>query len=307
MKKFILNCAVTGAIHTPTMAPYLPIKPADIAAQAIDAIEAGASTVHVHARDPETGMPTGDVDIMGEIVSAIHAKCNGVICITTGGGMNMTVEQRLAAVPVFKPELASCNLGSMNFALFPAASKISDWKHDWEKPYLESSKDFIFRNTFGDLDRVFEIMGEAGTKPELEAYDVGHLHSASHCFGAGQLKEPVYVQFVMGILGGIAATIPHLLHMKQTAESLFGDKCIFSTIAAGKNEFALGTTSMLLGGGVRVGLEDNLWIGPGEMATSNAQMVEKMVRIAGELGYEPCTPDETREILQLKGRDKVNM
>jgi len=307
MPKFILNCAVTGAIHTPTMAPYLPIKPADIAAQAIDAIDAGASTVHVHARDPENGMPTGDTDIMGEIVSTIHAGSNGVICITTGGGLNMTVEQRLASVPRFQPELASCNLGSMNFALFPVASKYKEWKHDWEKPYLEGSKDFIFRNTFGDLDRVFEIMAESGTKPELEAYDVGHLHSAALYFHNKQLASPVYVQFVMGILGGIASTIPHLLHMKQTAESLFGRDVIFSTIAAGRNELPMCTTSMFLGGGVRVGLEDNLWLGSGEMARSNAELVEKMVRIAREFGYEPYSPDETRDILKLKGRDKVRM
>ncbi|MBI9077344.1 MAG: 3-keto-5-aminohexanoate cleavage protein [Desulfatibacillum sp.] len=305
MPKFILNCAVTGAIHTPTMAPYLPIKPKDIADQAVEAIQAGASTVHVHGRDPENGMPTGDLDVIGEIVSSIHARSEGVICITTGGGINMTVEQRLAAVPKYKPELASCNLGSINFALFPVVEKFSEWKYDWEKPYLEGSRDFIFKNTFSDLDMVFKIMEESGTKPELEAYDVGHLHNAHYYYATKQLKNPVYVQFVMGILGGIASTIPHLLHMKQTAQSLFGDKVMFSTIAAGRNEFAMGTTSMLLGGGVRVGLEDNLWLGPGEMATSNAKLVEKMVRIAREFGYEPYTPDETREILQLKGRDKV--
>lgn len=307
MPKFILNCAVTGAIHTPTMAPYLPIKPKDIAAQAIDAINAGASTVHVHARDPETGMPTGNVDLMGEIVSTIHAKCDGVICITTGGGLNMTVDQRLEAVPKFKPELASCNLGSLNFALFPILDKIKEWKFDWEPQYLYGSRDFIFKNTFADLERVFEIMEEAGTKPEFEAYDVGHLNNAELYFRQGRLKEPVYIQFVMGILGGIAATIPNFMHMKQTADSLFGNKYLFSTIAAGRNEFALGTVSMLMGGGVRVGLEDNLWLEKGTMAKSNAELVEKMVRIAKEFGYEPATPDEARKILGLKGRDKVNM
>lgn len=306
MPKFILNCAVTGAIHTPTMAPYLPVKPQDIAAQAIEAIEAGASTVHVHARDPETGIPTGNLEIMGEIVSTIHAKCNGVICITTGGGTNMTVDERIAAVPRFKPELASCNLGSMNFGLFPVMSKIKEFKYPWEPMYLEGSKQFIFRNTFSDLERIFQIMSENGTKPEFEAYDIGHLHNLNYYFSQGALKEPVYVQFVMGILGGIAATIPHLLHMKQTADSLFKDKYLFSSIAAGRNEFAICTTAMLLGGGARVGLEDNLWLGPGEMAKSNAALVEKMVRIAKEFGYEPASPDETRQILGLKGRDQVN-
>jgi uncharacterized protein (DUF849 family) len=307
MKKFILNCAVTGAIHTPTMAPYLPIKPRDIAGQAIDAVNAGASTVHVHARDPETGMPTGDIRIMGEIVSRIHSKCDGVICITTGGGMNMTVEQRIAAVPEFKPELASCNLGSMNFALFPMIEKFKEWKHDWELSYLESSKEFIFQNTFKDLEKIFKMMNVCQTKPEFEAYDMGHLHNASFYFNRQQLEEPIYIQFVLGILGGIDATIPHLLHMKQTADALFQGKYIFSTIAAGRNEFAIGTTSMLLGGGVRVGLEDNLWLEKGKMAKSNAELVEKMVRIARELGYEPASPDETRDMLNLKGRDLVNM
>lgn len=307
MPKFILNCAVTGAIHTPTMAPYLPIKPEDIAAQAIEAAQAGASTVHVHARHPENGMPTGDLDIMGEIVSTIHAKSDVVICITTGGGLNMTVDQRIASVPRFKPELASCNLGSINFALFPVTAKFQEWKYDWEQAYLEGSKGFIFSNTFADLERIFEVMDENDTKPEFEAYDVGHLHNLHYYFSQERLKNPVYIQFVMGILGGITATIPHLVHMKQTADQLFQGRALFSTIAAGRNEFALGATSMLLGGGVRVGLEDNLWLSKGEMAKSNAQLVEKMVRIAGEFGYEPYTPDETRRVLGLKGRDKVNM
>ncbi|MFP4037125.1 MAG: 3-keto-5-aminohexanoate cleavage protein [Desulfobacteraceae bacterium] len=307
MPKFILNCAVTGAIHTPTVAPYLPIKPEDIARQAVEAVEAGASTVHVHARDPETGIPTGNTDIMGEIVSEIHAKSNGVICITTGGGLNMTVDDRIASVPRFKPELASLNLGSINFGLFPMLRKHKEWKYDWEPGYLEGSRDFIFRNTFADLERIFQVMKENNTKPELEAYDVGHLHNAHYYYSMGELARPIYVQFVTGILGGIGATIPHLLHMKQTADGLFGEGYLFSTIAAGRNEFALGTTSMLLGGGARVGLEDNLWLGAGNMAKSNAELVEKMVRIAREFDYEPMTPDETRETLGLKGRDKVNM
>jgi len=307
MPKFILNCAVTGAIHTPTMAPYLPIRPQDIAQQAVDAINAGASTVHVHARNPENGMPTGDLTIMGDIVSAIHARCRGVICISTGGGTNMTVDERIAAVPKFKPELASLNLGSINFALFPLLNRFKEWKYDWEPQYLEVTRDYIFRNTFSDIERILEVMKKTGTKPEFEAYDVGHLHNASFYYSAGQLAEPVYVQFVMGIFGGIAASIPHLLHMKQTTDSLFTGNCVFSTIGAGKDEFPLGTISMLLGGGIRVGLEDNLWLGPGEMAKSNAELVEKMVRIAREFGFDPATPDETREILKLKGKDKVNI
>lgn len=307
MSKFILNCAVTGSIHTPTMAPYLPVKPGDIAAQAVEAAEAGASTVHVHARDPETGIPSGNTDLMGEIVSAIHAKSDVVICITTGGGMNMTVDERIAAVPRFKPELASCNLGSMNFALFPVLEKIRDWKYDWEPQYLEMSRDFIFRNTFADLERILDVFGETGTKPEFEAYDVGHLHNAHHLYARGRIAPPFYVQFVTGILGGIASAVPHLVHMKQTGDALFGKDFMFSTIGAGKHEFPMAAASLFLGGGARVGLEDNLWLAPGVMAKSNAELVAKMVRIAAEFGYEPCTPDETRRVLKLKGRDKVNI
>lgn len=307
MPKFILNCAVTGAIHTPTMAPYLPITPRDIASQAIEAVNAGASTVHVHARNPENGMPTGDTTIMGQIVSEIHAKCDGVICITTGGGLNMTVEERVAAVPIFKPELASCNLGSINFALFPIAEKIKQFNYDWEKAYLEGSKDFIFRNTFADVEKIIAIMKENGTKPEFEAYDLGHLNNCNLFFNKGMLDEPVYIQFVMGILGGVPATIPNLLTMKQAADNFFGDKYLFSTIGAGAAELPLATTSLFMGGGARVGLEDNLWLARGEMAKSNAELVEKMVRIAKEFGYEPYSPEETRTILKLKGRDKVRM
>lgn len=306
MPKFILNCAVTGAIHTPTMAPFLPLKPADIAQQAIDAIQAGASTVHVHGRDPETGIPTPNLDIMGEIVSKIKAKCDGVICITTGGGINMTVDERIAAIPRYKPELASLNLGSMNFALFPVLERYDEWKYDWEPQYLEATRSFIFRNTFSDLERIFQVFEENGTKPEFEAYDIAHIHNAHYYYANGRLKTPVLIQFVMGIMGGIAATIPHLLHMRNTASELFGGDLLFSTIAAGKNEFAMCTTSMLMGGGARVGLEDNLWLEKGVMAKSNAELVEKMVRIAREFGYEPATPDETRQILKLKGKDKVN-
>jgi uncharacterized protein (DUF849 family) len=230
-----------------------------------------------------------------------------VICITTGGGINMTVDERIAAIPIFKPELASCNLGSMNFALFPVLEKIKDWKYDWEPQYLEMSRDFIFRNTFADLERILKVFSESGTKPEFEAYDIGHLHNAHHFYVKREIENPFYVQFVTGILGGIASTIPHLVHMKQTGDSLFGKNFMFSTIGAGKHEFPLATTSILLGGGARVGLEDNLWLSAGEMAKSNAQLVEKMVRIAKELGYEPASPDEMRRILKLKGRDQVNM
>jgi uncharacterized protein (DUF849 family) len=252
-------------------------------------------------------MPTGDLDVMGEIVSTIHAKSDAVICISTGGGMNMSLEDRIAAVPRFAPELASCNLGSMNFGLFPVIDKFEKWQHEWEPHYLEMSRDFIFRNTFADLERIMATFKESGTKPEFEAYDIGHLHNAHLYHRQGRIETPFYVQFVTGILGGIASTIPHLVHMVQTGQSLFGKEYIFSTIGAGKHELPLATTSMLLGGGARVGLEDNLWLSQGEMAKSNAELVEKMVRIASELGYEPYSPDETRDVLKLKGRDKVKM
>jgi uncharacterized protein (DUF849 family) len=310
MAKFILNCALTGAVHTPSMAPYLPLKPKDIAQQAIDAANAGASTVHVHARNPETGIPTGDLKIMGDIVSTIHARSNAVICISTGGSPTMTVDERICAVPAFKPELASCNLGSINFGLFPMLEqrKGKEWKYDWEEGYYESTRDYVFKNTFADLDRILEVFKETGTKPELEAYDIGHLHTAKFYSSAGKIAEPPYFQYVMGILGGITPTIPHLLHMKQTCDTLFGaNKYVFSTIGAGREEFPLGTVSMLMGGAVRVGMEDNVYLSKGVYAKSNAELVEKMIRIARELGFEPATPDEARQILKLKGKSGVNM
>ena len=307
MAKFILSCAVTGAIHTPTMAPHLPIKPEDIARQAIEAANAGAAIVHIHARDPHNGLPTPHLSIMGEIISRIHTSSDAVICVTTGGGANMSVEERISAIPQFKPELASVNLGSMNFALFPALGKYKEWKYEWEPAYLEATRDFVFRNTFADLEKILRIFRENGTKPEFEAYDVGHLHNAHHFFLEAAIQSPVLVQFVMGILGGITATIPHLLHLKKTAEELFRDDLIFSTIAAGRNEFATCTTSFLLGGGARVGLEDNLWLDKGVMARNNAELVEKMVRIAREFDLEPAEPNEVRAILGLKGKDLVNI
>jgi uncharacterized protein (DUF849 family) len=221
--------------------------------------------------------------------------------------MNMSVDERIAAVPRFKPELASCNLGSMNFALFPILEKIKAWQHDWEPRYMEMSKDFIFRNTFADLERIMQVFRDTGTKPEFEAYDIGHLHNAHHYYSRGEVADPFYVQFVTGILGGIASTIPHLLYLKQTGEALFGKEFLFSTIGAGKHELPMATASLLLGGGARVGLEDNLWLSNGEMAKSNAELVEKMIRIARELGFEPYTPDETRQVLKLKGRHRVSM
>jgi uncharacterized protein (DUF849 family) len=306
MPKFILNCALTGNIHIPSVSPYVPITPADIAAQAVDAANAGASVVHVHGRNPENGAPSADLNIMGEIVSRIKARSDIVINITTSGGAMASIEERVAVVPRFKPELASFNQGTMNFGIFPMASRIKEFKHDWEKPYLESSRDWIFRNTFGDLEKIAKIMKDNGTKPEMEIYDLGHIYNAQYVCSQGLIEDPPYFQAVMGILGGVAASIPHFVHMKETLDKLMGaGQYYLSAIGAGKEEFAIGVTSMLLGGGCRVGLEDNLWLAKGEMAKSNAELVAKMVRVAREFGYEPASPDETRQMLRLKGKDKV--
>ena len=301
-QKVIINCSITGAIHTPTMAPHLPTKPEEVARQAIEAAQAGAATVHVHARDPEDGRPTSDLKIYGQIIDRIKAESDVIICTTTGGGLGMTVEQRTAVVPEFKPELASCNMGSMNFALFPIVGRYKEWKHDWEKPYLESTKDLIFRNTFGDLEKVCKIMQENGTKPELEVYDVGHINNVAFLIQSGLLKPPVYLQFVMGILGGIPATLENLVFLKETADRLLGPANYqFSAFGAGRMEFPICTANAFLGGHVRVGLEDNIWLAKGVMAKSNAELVEKMARLLGEFSLEIATPDEAREILGLGG------
>ena len=220
--KVIINCAITGAIHTPTMSPHLPIQPEDIARQAIDAAKAGAATVHIHVRDPQDGRPSTDVSLFGKVIDMIKAESDVIICTTTGGGLGMTVEERVAVVPAYEPELASCNMGSINFALFPILDKLKEFKYDWEEGYLSMTKDFIFRNTFQDLEKVLGIMKEHGTKPELEIYDVGHINNAAFLMNKGLLKPPIYLQFVMGILGGIPATIENLIFLKQSADRLIG-------------------------------------------------------------------------------------
>ncbi len=300
-KKVIINCAITGAIHTPTMSEYLPIQPEDIARQAIDAAKAGATTVHVHIRDPKDGRPSTDISLFGKIIDMIQAESDVIICTTTGGGLGMTVEERVAVVPEYKPELASCNMGSINFALFPVLDKLKEFKYDWEEGYLAMTKDFIFRNTFQDLEKVTGIMNENGTKPELEVYDAGHINNAAFLLQKGFLKPPIYLQFVMGILGGIPATIENLVFLKQMADRLIGpENYEYSAFGAGKTENPICTTSVLLGGHCRVGLEDNLYLGKGVRAKTNAEMVEKMKRIIEEFSLEVATPDEGREILGLK-------
>jgi uncharacterized protein (DUF849 family) len=300
-RKVIISAAITGSIHTPTMSPHLPITPEEIAGQAIDAARAGAAAVHIHARNPENGMPSPDLNLFRKIIDKIRAESDVIICITTGGGVGMTVDQRAAPVPEFKPELASFNMGSINFALYPVIAKYKEWKFDWEKPFLEASKANIFQNTFADLEKICGIMRENATKPELEIYDVGHLYNAKFLLSEGLLEPPLYLQFVMGILGAIQPTFSDLIHLKETADRLFGpDKYQWSAFGAGRAEFPICTAAVLMGGNCRVGLEDNLNISKGQLAKSNAELVEKMVRILREFSLEPATPDEAREILGIK-------
>jgi uncharacterized protein (DUF849 family) len=305
--KVIITCAVTGAIHTPTLSPALPYKPADIAKQAIDAANAGAAILHLHARDPETGAPTGNPDIFAQFLPEIHHNTDAVINLTTGGSPEMTVEQRLAAALRFKPEMCSLNMGSMNFSFHGMGAKIKDWQFPWEKKYIEDSESFIFRNTFKDIARVYEIMSDFGTRYEHECYDIGHLYNLKYFQDRGIAKGPLFIQSVFGILGGIGPEPTNVDFMKSTADRLFGDSFVWSLLAAGRHQMPLITQAAMLGGHVRVGLEDSLFIGRGKMATSNAEQVAKIRRILEELGFEIATPAEAREILSLKGRDLVNI
>ncbi len=303
--KVIITAAITGGIHTPTMSPHLPVTPRQIADEAVRAHEAGAAVVHIHARNPETGQPTPDVNVVREIITGIKSRCDAVICITTGGGLGMTVEQRVAPVSMFRPELASFNAGSMNFALFPMVERFTKWKFDWEPQYLGMTEDVIFTNTFKSMREYCRIFGEMGTKPELEIYDAGMVNNVAFMIQSGWIKRPVYIQFVMGILGGITATPENLMFLVDYARRQIGD-FVFSVCAAGRAQFPICTQALLIGGNCRVGLEDNLYLEKGKMAESNADQVSKMARIARELGTEPATPAEARQILGLKGIKNVN-
>jgi uncharacterized protein (DUF849 family) len=304
--KIIITCAVTGGIHTPTMSDALPYTPDDIAAQAIAAAEAGASVLHLHARDPQNGSPTPSPEVFMQFLPRIKQATDAVINITTGGGLNMTVEQRLAAPLHAKPEMCSLNMGSMNFGIFPLANRYKKWKFDWEEPYLRGTDDFIFRNTFRDIERILKILGEDhGTRFEHECYDVGHLYNLAHFVDRGLVKPPFFVQMIFGILGGIGPDLRNLVFMKETADHLFGDDYQWSVLAAGRFQIPFATEALLLGGNVRVGLEDSLYIGRGELASSNAQQVTKIRKIAEELGHSIATPAEAREMLALKGGDRV--
>ncbi|MGE5380142.1 MAG: 3-keto-5-aminohexanoate cleavage protein [Methylocystaceae bacterium] len=300
--KRIVTCAVTGSIHIPTMSEYLPITPQEIAENAVGAAAAGAAVVHIHARDPQNGMPSANLDLFQEIIDRIREhNSEVVICITTGGGAGMTVEERAAVIPKFKPELASCNLGSINWGMFAVGEKYKEFKYPWENVFLEWSKSYIFQNTFADLKQITSIMNENGTKPEFEVYDVGHLYNCAYLLQQGFIKPPIYLQFVMGVLGGILATPYDLMSLHTTADRLFGaGNYQWSVIGAGRQEFPLCTMGLFLGSHVRVGMEDNLYLQRGVKARNNGEMVAKMVRIMGEYDLAPATPAEAREILGLK-------
>ena len=305
-QKVIISCAITGAIHTPTMSDALPYRPGDIARQAIDAAEAGAAILHLHARDPETGRPTPDPAVFMRFLPVIKQSTDAVLNITTGGGLNMTVEDRLQAPLVAKPEMCSLNMGSMNFGLYPLADRYKKWKFDWEEPYLRNTDDFIFRNTFRDIARIIAVLGEAhGTRFEHECYDVGHLYNLAHFVDRKLVKPPFFVQLIFGILGGIGTEMRNLMFMKETADRLFGNDYYWSVLAAGRHQMPFATQAAMLGGNVRVGLEDSLYISRGKLAKDNAEQVAKIRRIVEELGLEIATPNEAREMLKLKGGDRV--
>lgn len=297
MSKVIITAAITGAVHIPSMSEYLPITPQQIIDEAVAANQAGAAVVHLHARDPKTGQPTGSPELMKKIADGIRASCDVVIGITTGGAIGMSSEERLAAVPVCQAELASCNAGSINFCFSPIADKISEPKFDWEIPFVKNTYQVTFTNTFQGIDDYIRIMNENNTKPEFEVYDVGQISNIAYFVKQGVLKSPVYLQFVLGIMGGIPATLDNLLFLYNTAKKVLGDNFVWSCAAAGKDQFDLTTAAMLLGGNVRVGLEDNLYISRGVLAKSNAEPVAKVKSIAALLGRETATPDEARAIL----------
>jgi len=299
--KRIISCAITGSIHVPTMSPYLPVTPEQIAQNAIDAASAGAAIVHIHARNPETGQPSPDLNLYREIMDKIRDKDKDVIiCITTGGGLGMTVEQRVAVVPEFKPELASMNAGSINWGLFPALDKINEFKFPWELAMLTMSKNFVFENTFESMEKMCKIFDANGTKPELEVYDTGHLYNIAYMLEKGIVKSPITMQFVTGILGGISSTPYDIMNLHTTADRLFGKgKYNWSVIGAGKAEYPDATMALILGGHVRVGMEDSLYLSKGVMAKNNGEMVAKMARIMNELDLEPANPAEAREILAI--------
>ena len=305
-EKVIITCAITGGIHTPTMSEALPYTPDDIAAESIAAAEAGAAILHLHARDPGDGRPTPDPAAFMQFLPRIKQATDAVINVTTGGSLSMTVEQRLAAPLVAKPEMCSLNMGSMNFGIYPLADRYPKFKFDWEELYLRGTDDFIFRNTFRDIERILKMLGEEhGTRFEHECYDVGHLYNLAHFVDRGLVRPPFFVQTIFGILGGIGADMRNLMFMKETSDRLFGDDYHWSVLAAGRAQIPFATQAAMMGGNVRVGLEDSLYISRGKLAASNAEQVAKIRRIVEELGHAIATPAEAREMLALKGGDNV--
>ena len=306
MSRIIITCAVTGSIHTPTMTPHLPITPEEIAAEGIRAAKAGAAVLHLHARDPRDGRPSPDPALFMDFLGRISAECDAIANLTTGGSAVMTLDERLAGPMRAEPEMCSLNLGSMNFGLFPAVNKYADWKHDWERPFLEGTRDMIFKNTFHDIETIFREMGsERGARFEFECYDVGHIYTLAHFADRGLIEPPYFVQFVFGVLGGIGAEVDNLVHMKHVSDKLFGQDYLFSVLAAGRHQMPMTTAAATLGGHVRVGLEDSIYIARGELARSNADQVSKIRGIVESLGREVATPDQAREMLGLKGRERT--
>ncbi len=304
--KVIITCAVTGSIHTPTMLPHLPVTPDEIATGAVAAAEAGAAILHLHARDPETGKPSGDPDLFMEFLPRIKQQCGAVVNITTGGGQGMSVDERIAAAMHASPEMTSLNMGTINFGLYPMLDRYPAFKYEWERKHLEDSRDFIFRNTFGDIERILRDLGEGhSTRFEFECYDVGHLYTLAHFLDRGLVTPPLFVQTIFGILGGIGPDPENVMHMRRIADKLFGDDYQWSILAAGRHQMPLCTMAATMGANVRVGLEDSLYLGKGQLAPSNAAQVAKIRRILEDLSLEIATPDEAREMLALKGGDQV--
>lgn len=304
-RKVIITCAVTGAIHTPTMSPHLPVTPSEIAASAVEAAEAGASILHLHARDPGNGKPTQDPAVFAQFLPRIKQSCNAVINLTTGGSPFMSVTERMAPATTFKPEVASLNMGSMNFGLYPMLDRFDEFRHDWERTHLEASRDLVFKNTFQDIEDILRAGNDNGTRFEFECYDISHLYNLAHFVDRGLAGTPLFIQSVFGLLGGIGGHPEDLMHMKRTADRLFGESYQWSILGAGRNQMKLAGIGAAQGANVRVGLEDSLWIAPGELARSNAQQVTRIRRILEGLSLEIATPDEARELLQLKGGDQV--
>jgi uncharacterized protein (DUF849 family) len=304
-KKVIITCAITGSIHTPSMSPHLPITPEQIAVEGIAAVKAGAAMLHLHARDPATGRPDQSPELFKQFLPALKASTDAIINITTGGGLGMTLDQRLAPAKWARPEIASMNMGSLNFNISAAASKIKDFRFDWEQSYLESTRDFILSNTFAQMERGMKELGAQGTRFEFECYDISHVYNLAHFADRKIVEPPFFIQGVFGILGGIGAEPENLMSMKATADRLFGREYLFSALAAGRHQMPMITLSALLGGSVRVGLEDSLYASRGKLAHSNAEQVSKIRRILEELSLEIATPTEARELMATKGRDAV--